>query len=354
MKRLHQLLFALTIIFLGSCGGPAPSTPDDQKRQEKSANNQLDSLINTADTSKVSSQLYPPNASELDQSALLDLAEQHIDDKNFAYARNFIQRAAERDSNSARFLDLKGRFLLLGNRSQQAFKTWKRCTELHADEVGCRIHLSELQLTLGLHRDALQTANSIIKIDRQVPEGFFLKGMAIRALNGDTTGAIPYFQQAVDLRNDYVEALDMLGVIYAQRKDSLALSYYRNVLRYEPDRADIYYKIGVFHMEKRDWNKAMAAYETAVKIDPKNADSYYNLGFILTQLQVYDKARDNFARAISVSQRNFKAHYGRGFSFEMLGDLTNAATDYRTALSIRPNHQASAEALARVKKKMAD
>jgi tetratricopeptide (TPR) repeat protein len=288
----------------------------------------------------------------MDIYGILDLAEKHLEEKNYAYARDYLRRAAERDSMNQLYLNLQGKLYLMANQSKKANDLWKRCMDKYPDDVPCRISMAELQLTLGLNREALKTSNSIIELDRSNAEGFFLKGLSIRALNGDTAAAIPYFQQAVDLRNDYIEALDMLGVIYAQQKDSLALAYYRNILEIQPERSDIYFKIGVFHMQRQEWNDAMAAYERAVKINPRDADSYYNLGFVLTQIQVYDKARNSFSKAIEASPRNFKAYYGRGFTHEMLGDLSNAARDYREALGIRPKHQASALALARVKKKL--
>jgi len=176
--------------------------------------------------------------------------------------------------------------------------------------------------------------------------------MALRALNNDTTQAIPYFQQAVDLKNDYVEALDMLGYIFAQRKDSLALAYYDNILKLDPSRSDIYFKKGVFYMDQQDWNKAMASYETAIKMNPKDADSHYNLGYVLTELKLYDKARVQFARAIEAAPRNYKAHYGRAYTAEMLGDVTNAMADYKEVLGMRPNHTPSKKGLLRINKLM--
>lgn len=346
MNKLIPLFSLLLLFILTAC----PSGKGQEGFKESDSNR--DSLIREADTTSVSQNLDPRNVSKMDIYGILDLAEKHLEEKNYAYARDYLRRAAERDSMNQLYLNLQGKLYLMANQSKKANDLWKRCMDKYPDDVPCRISMAELQLTLGLNREALKTSNSIIELDRSNAEGFFLKGLSIRALNGDTAAAIPYFQQAVDLRNDYIEALDMLGVIYAQQKDSLALAYYRNILEIQPERSDIYFKIGVFHMQRQEWNDAMAAYERAVKINPRDADSYYNLGFVLTQIQVYDKARNSFSKAIEASPRNFKAYYGRGFTHEMLGDLSNAARDYREALGIRPKHQASALALARVKKKL--
>lgn len=352
MRFLSRFIGILAVLFsLTACpGGGEPETSISD--EEKAAQARRDSLIKAADTAKVSSDLYLNSSESGNLSSILDRVEKHLSEKNYAYAKDYLNKASLVDSLDKRYLNLQGRLFLMANQSKKANDLWKKCMTTYPQDVDCRVSMAELQLTLGLNREALQIANEIISIDRNRAEGFFFKGMAIRAVQESDEEAIPYFQQAVDLKNDYVEALDMLGVIYAQKKDSLALAYYQNILEIQPERSDIYFKMGVYHMEREEWNQSMGAYERAIQLNPRDADSYYNLGYVLTTIKVYDKARNSFAKAISVSPRNFKAYYGRGYAHEMLGDLTNAASDYREALGIRPKHQPSAEGLTRVKKKM--
>ncbi len=304
------------------------------------------------DTAFGQTDLYPKNESGLKLKELTDLVAKHMEMKNYAYARHYLDIAIERDSNHEVVLDQDAGLNLITNRSRNANRLWEKCVKLYPKEINCRVHLAQLKLSLGLNSDALKLANEIIGINPQKAEGYFIKGMCIRALKGDTTGSIPYFQKAVDLKSDYIEALDMLGYIFAQRKDTLALAYYRRILGIDPKRGDVYFKMGVFHMERREWNKAMAAYENAITRNPQDADSHFNLGFIYIELEEFSKARLQFSKAVGSSQRNYKAHYGRAYAAERLGDLQNAATDYREALSINPKHQPSAEGLNRVKEKL--
>jgi tetratricopeptide (TPR) repeat protein len=334
--------------FLGLLMVGCISSPTDDKNTLIGGEN--DSLL-LLDTITASAGYYQ-GSSDLSLDELCDLAGQNLEEKNYAYAKHYLQIASEIDSLDSRVLDMRGVLLLMTNRSQSADRIWKKCIQKYPGEIDCRIHLAELQLTLALNREALKLANELIQIDKNRPEGFFLKGMAIRALNNDTTQSIPYFQQAVDLKNDYIEALDMLGYIFAQRKDSLALAYYDNILKLDPTRSDIYFKKGVFYMAKKDWNKAMASYETAIKMNPQDADSYYNLGYVLTELKLYDKARIQFSRSIEAAPRNYKAHYGRAYTAEMLGDISNAMADYKEVLVMRPNHTPSKEGIIRLNKLM--
>ena len=319
----------------------APSTEEERQKR-----------IEEAVPAGASDDLYLRAGAEIDMGTLIERIERHLDDKNLSYAKAHLDKAMEMDSLNEEVQWLSGRFHLAANQSKKANDIWRKCGLQHPENIPCRIELTRLQLTIGLVLEALKTANELIEIDRNNAEAYFLKGLAVRAVKENDDDALPYFQRAVDLDNAHLDALDMLGVIYAGRKDSLALAYYRNILALQPDRSDIYFKIGVFHMDKQEWNEAMGAYERAIRIDPKDADSYYNLGFVLTQIRVYDKARNAFAQAIAVRPRNFKAYYGRGYTHEMLGDLTNAARDYREALSIRPKHQPSATALGRVNQKL--
>lgn len=338
---------AITFLLLSCNNGASDasvSTPSAEDERQK----KIDEAVPTTATDD----LYLRSGEEADLGALIKRIERLLDEKNLSYAKAHLDKAMEMDSLNEEVLWLGGRLYLMANQSKKANDLWRKCSLQHPGNIPCRIERTRLQLTIGLVREALKIANELIEIDRNNAEAYFLKGLAVRAVKENDEDALPYFQRAVDLDNAHLDALDMLGVIYASRKDSLALAYYRNILALQPDRSDIYFKIGVFHMDKQEWNEAMGAYERAIRINPKDADSYYNLGFVLTQIKVYDKARHAFAQAIAVRPRNFKAHYGRGFTHEMLGDLTNAARDYREALSIRPKHQPSATALGRVNQKL--
>jgi tetratricopeptide (TPR) repeat protein len=327
-------------LLLSSCGGGAAEG-------EVSESAPGDTALGDA-----AGRLYPGDPTNLPD--MLSRVRSLLDEENFSYAKSFLLKARELDSLNPEVLELEGQIELLSNRSKQADSIWRVCASKYPQNVPCRLERAKLQLALGLDREALRLANEAIAADPNSADAYFVKGLAIRGATSDTTASIPYFQKAVDLDNRHLEALDMLGYIFASRKDSLALAYYRNILKIDPKRADVYFKMGVFYMQKEDWNPAMENYAKAIRLKPGDVDSHYNLGYVYLQINQFAEARNSFARAIaaSPSQQNYRAYYGRAYAFERLGDLDNARKDYQSVLQVKPNHLPSREGLERVIKKL--
>ena len=153
-----------------------------------------------------------------------------------------------------------------------------------------RIKLAQLYTAVGEHRKSPQLVNEVIELEPYNARAYFIKGLNIRDLQKDTLQAIQYFQKAVDLDNTYIDAMDMLGVLYAAKKNPLAVAYYQNILALDPNRSDVYYKLGVYYMDIKDWNKSLEAYTKAVQLNPKDVDSYFNLGLTFAMNKEFDKA----------------------------------------------------------------
>lgn len=262
-----------------------------------------------------------------------------------------IQRLQSIDSLNPEMLYLRGEIEMQKNQSRAAKNSWEKCAKVDPTAINCRLNLGKMYASLNEHKKALDYLNQVIEIDEFNPEAYFYKGIVIRNFKQDTALALNYFQKAIELKQDYFEALDMMGVSLAAMGDTLAPYYYKRILDIDPNRADIYYKIGVYYRSQDDLNRAIEAYTKSTQIDPNYSDSYYNLGVIFIDLKEYGDARDYFSKAIKAQPKNnYKAYYGRAYAFEMLGDVLNAQKDYRKSLEQLPMYKPAMEGLARVKK----
>ncbi len=262
-----------------------------------------------------------------------------------------LLKAQEIDSLAPQVLQVMGEYRMSLNQSREARDAWSKCIQFDAKNISCRLSLGKLFYTVGNYEKGLDLFNEVIKIDAYQQEAFFYKALILRDFYKDSAKAKEFLQKAIELKQDYVEALDVMGVLMTQTNDTLAPYYYQRALEYSPNNADLYYKLGVYYMNSDQLNKAIEAYTQATQINPKHADSFYNLGFMFIQLKDYQTARDYFTKAIKASDQNYKALYGRGYAFEMLGDVINAKKDYRAALQALPMYKPAGEALSRIKRR---
>lgn len=265
-------------------------------------------------------------------------------------ARADIYKALSVDSTNARVHEVYGLLYMEENNSRNAKNEWVKCANLDPKNMACRLYLAELYIAVKNYDQALVYVNEAIEIDKYESQPYLIKGIILRDTKKDTAGALKYFQQAVDLDQNNVQALDMMGVMLAAKKDTLAPYYYKRAIDLEPNNSELYYKLGVYYMNNDQVNRALENYTKAVQLNPQDADSYYNMGYIHIELKMNREAIGYFSKAIQTSENNYKAHYGRGYAYEVLGDVINAEKDYKMALSYLPIYQPAKTALNRIQR----
>jgi tetratricopeptide (TPR) repeat protein len=131
--------------------------------------------------------------------------------------------------------------------------------------------------------------DEVIELTQQIRKLISLKGLLMRDAIGDTTRALEWFQKAIDLDPEYIEALDMCGVLYSALGNPLAVAYFNSLVELQPQNRITLYNRGMFHLGMEDWNRALEDFTTCTQLDPDDLESWFNLGYIHLQLQCIRK-----------------------------------------------------------------
>lgn len=347
MKKF-SFLSILSILFFISCDESTETVQDNVSTSKDSTSTKKIETKKPRKISPIDSLTAILRKNPNDAEAFVARAEKYLAIKSYQAAAGDIFNAMQIDSNSAQVRNLKGQLNYLQNKTRLARDEWEKCTKMDSENIDCRLRLSELYYAVQTYERALVLVNEVIALDPNNFGAFYFKGLLIRDSKQDTTLALQYFQKSIDLNPNFINGLDMMGVTLATAGDTFAKFYYARVLSIDPNRDDIYYKLGVFYMEQDEINKALENYTKALSLNPRNSDAHYSLGFIHIQLKQYSDAKKYFSRAIDTRSQNYKAYYGRGFCFEQLGDVINAKRDYQKSLDASPVFKPAKEALDRV------
>lgn len=107
---------------------------------------------------------------------------------------------------------------------------------------------------------------------------YFLRGCSYLEL-GMYSEAVKYYQKAIKLESDFLEAFINLGVAYYQLgKYSKAIDAYEKAVYLDPHSSSIYNKLGSAYIIHGRFSKALDSFKKATEIEPKNPVSHYNLG----------------------------------------------------------------------------
>ena len=257
----------------------------------------------------------PTNAQAFAKRSLLELKA-----RNLRAAQEHAIRAIQLDSNDTYVLESYGDVFFVLNQTRKSRDSWLRCVELNDQNVSCRLKLAELYFTVRNHQLALDQLNKVLLIEGRNPMALFLKGNVYKEI-GDTANAIAFIQSAIDADPKYFDAYDQMGVLYAAKRDSLAVIYYKKAMELRPNESNTYYNLGVYYQEQELWNRALEAYASAIQVDPKHFNSHYNMGYINVLLKVWDQGAVHFTDALNAKNDFLQAYYGRAYCFEMLGDV---------------------------------
>ncbi len=350
MKKLALSLLAIALL------GSACNTQPQEEAEKQSVKSKENPLLKEAEVGETKQERLDSLDRLLKQEpnnveALLLRGQRGMKRGDLQNALFDFQRIREIDStNSAMLLSL-GELYMRRNQSREAKNSWIKCAKFDAEALDCRINLGRLYASIQDYDPALKYLNQAIDIDPYNAEAHLLKGVVIRDGVGDTNLALSFIQRATELNQEYIEALDLMGVMLSAKQDTLAPYYYKRILALEPERADIYYKLGVYYMNADKINRALESYTKATQLNPYDADSYYNMGYIFTvQVKDYREAKKYFDKSINARpKQNYKAYYGRGYAYEMLGDVINAEKDYLKCLELLPMYTPAKEGINRIR-----
>jgi tetratricopeptide (TPR) repeat protein len=108
-----------------------------------------------------------------------------------------------------------------------------------------------------------------------------------------------------------------------------------------PDRAHsvaALMKQGDEHLEREEYDEAIAAYTQVIRLDPKHAPAYAGRGEALVEKEEYEEAIPDLDRAIELDPELADAYFYRGLARQRLDLPVQAIADYDEALRLDPDN----------------
>ncbi len=236
------------------------------------------------------------------------------------------------------------------NDSRRAIDVLKSATDKFPNHLHTLLKLSEFQLIVKKHGDALATLDKILQRDPQNAEAFYMAGR-VALDKGDTTAAIASFQKSVKIDATNEDAWMFLGRIFTNRNSPLAIQYFDNVLRLDSTNWEAREFKGVYYKRRGEFEKAFEIYRSIIVNNPDYANAYFDMGMIYLEMDSLSKAYDNFDIAVKTDQLFVKAYYYRGVCAELQGNTAAALADYKQAKGMLPDFKEAVEAVERLEKK---
>jgi tetratricopeptide (TPR) repeat protein len=328
MKNSYLILSTICMMLLFSCyNQPNSISTDTSKSLSDSTPKDLIELNSLL--------LAEPNNSEL----YVKRAKYYFENKNFDAALTDMNKAINIDSTKTEYYITLSDIYFITNQSGKTKSTLEKAIKIDPKNTDALLKLAELYLYVQDNKKSIEYINMALRVNQYNAKAYFMKGMNYKELK-DTSKAISSMQTAVEQDQQYYHAYIQLGILCATQKNALAIQYYKNAIKIQPNSSEAWYALGKFYQDMGDWKNAIATYSALLKNEPANKYAHYNLGAInLINLKRYDVAINHFTYSIKSDPKYVEAYYSRGVAYQLMGDSKTATLDYQACISIKPTYE---------------
>lgn len=271
---------------------------------------------------------------------------EYYDLDRFGEALYDVNQAIKRDSTNQEYFIQQGKIYFNQFDITRSMNSLREAHRLDPKNEEPLYFMGKYMYYYSQYDEAMGFANQALRIDIFNPDVYFLKAMIFKE-TGDIRGAKSNLQTAVEQDPEFYEAYMQLGLLFSKSGDRLALQYFRNALRVDPESTEAMYGKAMFYQEQEDYEQALEIYAEIIEIDARFARAYYNKGFIYFQKDSIRKADRFFGIAVNVSPTYADAYYMRGLCAEVEGDFETARFYYRQVLGLE-EHALATQGITRL------
>jgi len=114
----------------------------------------------------------------------------------------------------------------------------------------------------------------------------------------------------------------------------IAVSYYEEALRADPENSELYNKLGIVELKLNNRGPARKEFTLAVKYDPRNISALNNLGAVSFLDRKYKPAVRYLKQALALDESSAPSHLNLAEAWMAMGQVDYAMTEYTRALEL--------------------
>ncbi len=270
---------------------------------------------------------------------------------NLQEAVNDIEIALKLDSINPVYLHTAADYFLLLGKSERSRDALLLCIKHHPQDKEAHFKLAQLYYYVKQYDDGLKEIAFIEGMNQQSDKTYFLKALIFKE-NNMTVKAVESLLSVLEYNPKHAEAYNMIGMIYYEADNKLAVDYFNTAVLLFPDNLQILLNAGLVYEKFGLNDKTRQVFEKAISVDSTDYQANYNMGYYLLVYGGDVKAAIGyFSKAVEIDPKAVNAYYNRGLAYELSGNETEARNDYNKALEIAPNYDLAVEALNKLDKR---
>jgi len=174
---------------------------------------------------------------------------------------------------------------------------------------------------------------------------------SILKIQGDISGAIAAYQQAMAAAPQLTEARFNLAKLYEETAQPLkAIECYEKILLQDSNNIQALLRSGDLLQRLKQERVAIKAYKRVLSLQPDNISGLLSLAVCLQSMDLHHEAVGYYKKVIALQPENPQAYVNLGVAYKKIESYDDAIASYQQALALSPNvdyiHTNFANALA--------
>ena len=285
----------------------------------------------------------------LNHKLLFQRAQWFYEKEDFDSSIDDLRLAINLDAQQPHYYHILSDVLMDYYRSNEALQVMEKAAQTFPERIPTLLKLSETQHILKQFEASLYTIAKIMTIDPQNAEAYFMMGLNFRSSN-EIDRAINAFQTATELDPQLVDAWLILGKLFENKNNGLALQYYEAAINVDQNNPATWHSKAFYLQNNGKIEEAIDLYKKIITIDKYYLDAYLNSGILYMELDSFPEAFEQFNILTNLKSEYYIAYYYRGLASAALGKTEQAKTDFQNCLNFNPSYTKAKLALDNLNK----
>ena len=227
---------------------------------------------------------------------------------------------------------VSGILLAFGNRKKAKELLINLVSKYDKSYIGHKL-LAEIYKQEGGMRKAIDEYVKVLDIRGNDYKSYFKISKLLDEL-GKKDEAIEMLTILVNKKPELYDACAMLGnLLIEKEKFKKATNIFMQGIKYNPDRADLYYDLGIAYTRMNEFSLAKKCYEKTCEIDCNFYNSYYRLGQLALLYRDVEAAEGYFLQAM-YGETEIKSYYQLAKIYLIKNDKNKAAMFINRAIEM--------------------
>jgi tetratricopeptide (TPR) repeat protein len=199
-----------------------------------------------------------------------------------------------------------GMLLFKTGRIDEAIQQYRQALNINPEHAQANLNIGVAMREQGKFSQAIAHFEQALKIDSNYADAYYNLAVVFEK-QGKISEAIDYYAAALEKNPDNAEAHFNLGnIFFKQGNTNDAVAHYKSALTIRPDFLETINNLALVNVARKDYAKALTLFLELLKYNPNDAEIHYNIACMFSRLKRVNESVEWLQKAVDKGYANWE------------------------------------------------